>query len=125
MGELNKGNIVDKMLEAIPEVMPLYKEELSWWDEILPHIVFGDVLNRYVINLLIVNKEISIIKRIFNFYEEMALSSDLYIRQILTTTVLERLGDEKKILNTAKKYMGLQTIECLKETNKALGRMQI
>lgn len=122
MENLSKDNIVEKMLEAIPEVFPIYNKEMEWWGEALPHIVFGDVLNQYAIKLLKSSKEISIIKRIFDFYEKMASCDDLYVKQILTTTVLERLGDEKKVLNRAKEYMGTQTIKCLKVINKAIGR---
>lgn len=122
MENLSKETIVDKMLETIPEVLPMFKEESEWWDEVLPHVVFGDVLNPYVIQLLRTNKETSIIKRIFDFYESMASCDDLYVKQILTTTVLEGLGDEKAIINQAREYMGTQSIECLKEVNKAIGR---
>ncbi len=122
MENLSKENIVDKMLEAIPEVLPMFKEELGWWDEVLPHIVFGDVLNPYVIQLLRTNKETSTIKHIFDFYERMATCDDLYVKQILTTTVLEGLGDEKAIINRAREYLGTQSIECLNEVSKAIGR---
>ena len=120
---LNKENIVTTMLEVIPEIRPQYEKELEWWDEGLPHIVFGDVLNPYIINLLKTDKKEEVLERIFDFLEHMANSNNIYVQEVLVTTVLERLGDEKAVLKKAKElYMGEQTKRLSDDIEKAIGR---
>lgn len=122
MSNLTYNNIVNNMLMAIPEVRPVFEKELEWWSEVLPHIVFGDVLNPYLLELLKSDKEIDALKRIFDFFEQMANCNDEKVQNVLAVTVLERLGDEKTILNTATKYMGKQTKVISNDVEKALGR---
>jgi 2-hydroxy-3-keto-5-methylthiopentenyl-1-phosphate phosphatase len=98
MSILNKENIIQKTLESILETQPLFKKELEWCDEITPHIFFGDVLDPYIIKLLNKNVNQNELKAIFDFFEQMASSNDLYVQQVLATTVLERLGDDDLVL---------------------------
>ncbi len=100
--------LVDDLLQAIPEVEPLLHEELDRWPDILdlPHIVFGDVLNLFVIELLSdspANGEI--LQRIFAFFEEMAISEDDNVVGVLMATVLFRL-DAPDILPQQILFMG-------------------
>lgn len=121
---MNYSNLVDKMLVAIPEIKPAFDEENSWWDEILPHIVFGDVVNPSVIQWLYSSEEkTEILNRTFSFFERMATCEDEKVVEVLAVTVLERLGDEKHVLEVAKSFMGNKTKELSDDIEKGLGRL--
>lgn len=112
------------MLEAVPEIKPNYEKELEWWDEILPHIVFGDVLNPYIIPLLKKGQDLEVLQRVFQFFEMMANCPDERVADVLGVTVLERLGDEPEVLGKAIKLMGNKTKEISDEIEKGWGRKQ-
>ena len=121
---MNYSNLVDSMLAAIPEVRPRFDEGNSWWDEILPHIVFGDVVVPVVIEWLSeYQTKNSELIRAFSFFEEMATSGDKMVEEVLGVTVLEQLGDGRSILQVARTFMGNQTRELSDNIEKGLGRM--
>lgn len=119
---MDYNNVVQKMLKAIPEVTPMYEKELDWWDEILPHIVFGDVVNPYIIRLLREGNAEQIVQKVFNFLEQMAICSDERVQEILAVTVLEQLGDDPTILGVARQYMGHETKKMSDEVERGWGR---
>ncbi|MDQ0087494.1 hypothetical protein J2T12_000888 [Paenibacillus anaericanus] len=116
------NNVVQIMLEAIPEITPMYEKELDWWDEILPHIVFGDVLSPYIITLLRESNPEQTLEKVFDFLEQMAISSDERVQEVLAVTVLEQLGDDPLILEKARQYMGCETKKMSVEIEKGWGR---
>ncbi|MDO4167524.1 MAG: resolvase, partial [Eubacteriales bacterium] len=71
---------------------------------------------------LIENKDLELLKKIFDFFEDVVRGDDLHLKNILTITVLEMLGNDIKILEIAKKYMGPQTTLLQKKADKDLGR---
>ena len=100
---INKDNIIEKLLENLHELKIEYKKELEWWNGHIPglHIIFGNIFNPYLINLLRSNENDNKLIIIFNFLEELANSNDPEIKNVLTVTILEQLGDDPKILQTA------------------------
>lgn len=112
-----------ELIKEIPEIKQYYDEELESWDE-KPgqHNIFGNVLNPFLIELLRINKNSDLIKRIFYFLEKMAVCNDLLVREVLGCTVLERLGDDKVILQKAVKYMGEKTKKMSSEIELGWGR---
>ncbi|MBY0217846.1 hypothetical protein [Paenibacillus illinoisensis] len=59
---------------------------------------------------------------IFRFIEQMALSNDDDVRNIVSVTVMARLGDDTIVLNNALKYLGEQTNVLSKEIEVSFGR---
>ena len=68
--------------------------------------------------LALKRKDVSLIKRIFEFLEEIAQSSDIEIKNILGVTILESLSPTQ--LELAKKYMRPQTKKILIELENYL-----
>lgn len=84
----------EKLVEAIPELEKAYKEELEDWDEFPGnHNILGNVLNPFLVELLEQPNKQNLKQRIFAFLELMALSEDVKVQEVLSVTVLERLGD--------------------------------
>lgn len=112
-----------KLVEAIPELEQAYKKEIEGWDEFLGnHNIFGNVLNPFLVELLKQPNKENLKQRIFDFLELMVLSEDVKVQEVLSVTVLERLGDSEETLREAKKYMGKMTTQFSEEVEKWLGR---
>ncbi|WP_441422440.1 DUF7674 family protein [Anaerobacillus sp. MEB173] len=77
--------------------------------------------NEYIIEYL-EKDETDKLEKFFNFFEKMAIEGDDYTKELLTVTILERLGDDKEILITAYKYMGKETRKASDEVEKGWGR---
>jgi hypothetical protein len=115
---MNYNNMKGILLFEFPELKERYIEVSDSYDflELGSHVVYGDLLNKYVINLLIENKDIQAIKKVFDFYERMATCGDEKVLNVLQVTLLEYLCDRKLAYENAKKYLGEGTIKIIKET---------
>lgn len=123
MHRLNRQNAERTFVERFPEILEIYLSEKEWRDGEFEglHTMFGDVLNPFLERALLErNKEL--LKRIFAFLEEMATSDDPYLINVLTVTILAKLGDDSGILDEATQYMGVKTKEASNEIEEYLGR---
>lgn len=118
------SNSVDTLLKRFPELEKQIKEEIEFNGEVLPHIIFGNVFNPYVIELLKENNAKEKLKKIFQFMEELACGKDEKVKELLTLTILARIGDEKDVLKKAYEYMSLSTRKFSDEIEKFMGRIE-
>jgi hypothetical protein len=118
--ELNKDNLAELFINEFTEFKPLLKEHIEYNEELLPHVFFGEC-NDYFIQFLKKDKTEEL-ERLFDFLERMATEGDDYVKELLSVTILERLGDDRKILNSAYKYMCNETRKASDEIEKFLGR---
>jgi hypothetical protein len=94
----------------VPELVESLDRELEvWGEDIGLHILFGMVVNPYLISKLQRGEESGPVKRIFEFLERMASSGDDKLANVVATTICERLGDDPIILERARGLMGPQT----------------
>ena len=117
-------NVVEALLEAVPELRAGYEAEYrQWGDEPFgPHVIFGDVLNPYLLDLLGAARPDAKLRRVFQFLERLAKHEDIHIQELVAVTVCERLGDDPKILHRAHKYMGARTRQFSDEVEVFWGR---
>ena len=107
------------LMTKFPELLYLYEKQFVFWGDDAPpqHCFFGAVLNEYLSTLLYENTDQQMISRIFAFYEEMALSDDIEIRNMLQVTLLEYLWDDFVVFTNAMVYMLPET----KRINEMIG----
>lgn len=128
--KLTKENIIEEFLTLVPELKERYEKEMEWWSGEFPgfHNLFGNVLNPYLEEIhdkyLKVEKEDykDILCRIYSFIEYMAISSDDDIKNVVQVTILEKIGDNKVILENAYKFMGKEAKKLSDEIEKYWGR---
>lgn len=103
------------LVDAVPEIAERYRTlRRAWGDETPgPHVVFGDVLNPYLLGLL-TTRDLSVerealLRRIFSFLEELARADDDRVQEVVSTTVAERLGTDPEALAFGRRYMGPAT----------------
>jgi hypothetical protein len=106
--ELTYWNLVDHLLAEVPELRPAYEEELKLWlpDKPGPHIVFGDLLTPYLIELLEQNTDIETLRRVFSFLEQVAASSNQHVRDVAGASVLDSIGYKHFWKDRALSYAG-------------------
>jgi hypothetical protein len=109
MSELTYDTIIDRLIEEIPEFSEPWRAELEWlgagdW----AYLLFGLVVNPFLVDSLHDSQHEEAVRRIFDFVERMALSDDERLRTVASTSVCERLGGSD-LLQLAYPYMGPAT----------------
>jgi hypothetical protein len=105
---------VDELLKSIPELKPLYDENLDMWlDDYLPYVVFGSVVVPTMEELLKNDYESDVLKRIFDFIELMLQSKDQDVITLAAVEIAEWIAHEPNtvIRTNALKLMGTCTLE--------------
>lgn len=107
-----------QLISKIPELKEAYKEEVNWWDgqKPTPHNFFGDRVVPFLIEVLNGEKD-EIITKLFAFFDEMASAQDTKIQEVLAFSVLEKLGDDRKLLEKAYPFMSCDVKKMSRETD--------
>lgn len=124
--ELTYENVIEEFLFRFPEFKDKAEEEKEWWwyednEEPLPHIFFSNVLHDFLIyEIKQTRTQCFCIEP--SFFERMPLSPDDNVADLLTTGTLEYLGDDKWVLDRARKMMGKETLKLSHYIERLLGR---
>lgn len=110
------------MQEFISSTREAYVECVKKYGEVLETVVIEDIFMPKILSLLVENKDLALLESIFKYFEEVAHSDDQHLVNVFSTTVSEILGNDKEILETAKKYMGPKTIQLQIKADSELGR---
>ena len=99
--------------DIFPEEEQQINDELDGLNEFLPHIIFGNVLNPIVIQLLKRDDSSNSkqLLQVFDMYEDFASSGDTETQNLLQVTLLEILWDEAITYERAMELMGEKTKE--------------
>ena len=101
----------DFIIRRFPKLKKQVEEEMEGLDEFLPHAVFGNVFNPFVVKLLKQDdyKTNSTLKRIFEMYENLSSNGDFETKNLVQVTLLEYLWDEKITYERSMELMGEKT----------------
>ncbi|OQM44370.1 hypothetical protein B6A27_17370 [Anoxybacillus sp. UARK-01] len=110
-----------EFLELCPEYKEAYVKHIEYNEEFLPHVFFGETLNEDLPEL-IRKRAWYKVKKIFDFIELMLKEGDINVQEVITMTVLARLGDEPEIMEKTLKYMGPETRKASEEIEIFWGR---
>lgn len=111
------------MLNFLPSTVNEYQESIEYNGELLETVIIEDIFMQEIIKLLKENTAAKLLGEIFAFFEDVSNFGDEHLINIFSITTLEVLGNEKEILEVAKKYMGPKTTELQMEADKDLGRI--
>ena len=122
MHDLHYHEVVERLLDVIPEIRPSFDEEAKKWDSRRPHpdIVFGTLFSNLIaekvrcqLNGFDETKEI--VKRAFSLLEELSASSDFKTRCLAEVSVLESLLGDEGGVQLYIPFMGLRTRKLAEE----------
>lgn len=111
------------MQEFLPSAREEYIESVEEYGEILETVVIEDIFMPRILALLAKNENTEILKNMFNYFEDILSQNDSHLVNIFSITVLEILGNDKVILETAKQYMGPKTMLFQIKVDRDLGRL--
>jgi len=83
------------LVEKFPNLLDKYRDEVEWQEgnETGSRIVYGDVLAPYLIECIIKNNNVEVIK-ILNFIEQILEFNDKYSDEVIAFSILERIEYE-------------------------------
>ncbi|WP_300714520.1 hypothetical protein [uncultured Acetatifactor sp.] len=119
------AEIVNELLAEFPEISKNYEEEITWIKDTFQGqdtegqtVYFDRCFCDYIRRLLVDESQDDIkIEKIFAFLEDMAVSEDQEVRNLLQVTVLEYLRSWYLLQNESEKRM-------LPETKKIFDRVK-
>lgn len=112
------------MLDFIPSLKNEYRKSIEDNGEVLETVIIEDVFMPEILKLLSEDTNIKLLRRTFDYFEEVSNCEDNYLVNIFSITVLEILGNDRTILGIAQKYMGPKTMQLQVQADRNLGRIQ-
>ncbi|NBI84538.1 hypothetical protein D3Z48_21325 [Clostridiaceae bacterium] len=117
--------IVNDLLREFPEIIKNYEKEIAWIKDTFQSretegqtIYFDRCFCDYIGHLLVNECQDNIkIKKVFTFLENMAVSEDQEVKNLLQVTVLEYLRSWYLLQNKSEKFMLPETrkiFDCVK-----------
>jgi len=117
MRNLTYDSLEQAMKDAVPEVQDKYPELLRWHtDPPGLYTLFAQVLKPVLLPALSSSNDADLLRRIFDFFEAMADSTDVQVRNLLQVEILEQLASDKTKLSSAWPHMGEATKKITRET---------
>lgn len=111
------------MLEFLPSTNEKYEEFLEKYGELLETVVIEDIFMPEMIKMLEKNENKELLEQVFKYFEEVLNCNEEHLINIFSTTVLEMLGNDRTILETAQNYMGDKTMKLQIKADRDLGRI--
>lgn len=98
------------LVDALPKLRDKYEEELAaWGEEMGPHVIYGDLLNPYLAQLLDAPDDQTTresLRRVFDLLEQLLAHPDPDFSDVARTTVAEDLESNRPRLERARRFMG-------------------
>jgi len=98
---------VNQLLQQAPELRSVYDEHIHNYDELLPHVFFGD-MTRYVVwqVRLGATGPASPVGRILRALEQCLASGDEPVAELIVVSFIENLVEDGDVVTTLKRLVG-------------------
>ena len=102
---MNREECARMLSEAVPDGKTILEEHMNVYEEILLHILAGDLITEPLIELLQWNKGADRIGLYCNMIEQMWRMGDSDVVNVVDVTILERLSDDVNVWNQFGTYL--------------------
>lgn len=122
----NTEDFLNKLLSFFPNKAVEYNAfllEYVDYEEGMETVIIEDIFMPDLVDLLEKNTDTQLLENIFDYFESVSNNADEELKNIFSITTLEILGNDKKILENARRYMGPKTAFLQYEADRALGRI--
>jgi hypothetical protein len=112
MENIEYSKVTDELLSAVPEFRERFNRELAQRQPSElpgPYIVFSFVVKPALRDILTADRQPVLLRRIFDFFERMARSSDVQVPNLLGVEIFEWILGDPASLAVAWQYMGEET----------------
>lgn len=111
--EISFNNMVEKLLESVPELKQIHDRELRSWEGEWPgqHIAYARVVSDTIAAMLRGDSEEdpNLLIKIFNFLEILANHPDEHVQEVVHNSVCEDICSDELVLQKAGRFMGVTT----------------
>jgi hypothetical protein len=113
MAHLSYREIVPRLRREVPELAPTLTEHIRDYDEVLPHVFFGDV-TRYVCDEL-ARGRVDAVRSILTVLEMAVTSPDREARDLVGASFLENLESKRAVFDALSALAGPEMRQALKQ----------
>ena len=110
------------LADKIPGAVQIHKEHFNHYNEILLHVLAGDIINVPLIKLLGENKQRNLIKIYCDTVEKMWHYGDETVKNVVDVTVLEYISGREKEWQVFGKYISDEFKNYINEEYRPLFR---
>lgn len=120
--------VISALLAAVPEIKDRYDRSAAWQAEVevgarpTHYEVVESMLQPLLKDELDMGRNPALLRRVFEFFEQLAGSSDLQVVNLLQVGIFENLVGYRDRLATAWKYMGPETKKIARKTARIFHR---
>lgn len=97
------------MQKFFPSTREEYIERIKEYGEVLETVVIEDIFMPQILMLLAKNENPELLKYVFSYFEKIVNGDNSNLINVFSITILEILGNDKRILESAKQYMEPKT----------------
>lgn len=92
---INHRSFVKLLLDAVPELKPVYEEHIDDYDELLEHVFMGDVA-RFAEHLYVANPNSESLFRLLEVLDKLYVVGDEKLKELISVSFLENLSRDEK-----------------------------
>ncbi len=89
---------------AVPELLPALTEHAEYYEDVLPHVFFGDV-TRYAVEIL-ASEETDVLARLLSCLERGLASGDQDVDNLICVSFVENMQDSFPTLDAMRQHAG-------------------
>jgi hypothetical protein len=86
---------VRSVVVAVPSLQPILDEHMSFYDELLPHVLMGDITRWAEYHAA---DSLPLVRHLLEEFEKSYASGEDDVRELLTVSFLENLSDDTPIV---------------------------
>ena len=121
---MNLDDFMKELLSFFPNLKSDIDREIEFdHGKILYTVIIEEVFMPEIIKLLEKEDDKDKLIKLFDFFEKVSTCDNkVLVENYFSVAILEILGNDEKILNTAKKYMGPVTTKLQRQADLDIGR---
>lgn len=114
-GKLNLEEIIEILIEVIPEEEKYIIEHINFNEELLGHVYFEDDYTQHLMNLLKDNTNTTLIRKYCSFIEYMYKYGDSAFLNIFDVSIVEKICQDVIIWKKFGKYISNELISYIND----------
>ena len=98
---INYSTFIEYLISEIPQIKDIYNEHINDYDELLMHVLFGDI-TRFAVSLYKKNSNDETLKKLLLILDEGFTTSDKKLQELISVSFLENLDQSEDYYNGIK-----------------------
>lgn len=119
-------DLTNLLAATVPHLRESIEAVREWWAPDTPgqHVIYGDIFNPYLAELLEAGTNEKALTEAFALLEDLAKSNEVHVQEVAGYTVLEELLTNEALLARARNFMGPATLALLSDVEEFWRRLR-